>query len=161
MRPRHRDTLARLLINLPCALVIGTCLVALTAMLTGCSSVPRRAGCAPASAVPLAQALPLAQLAAHAAGGEVHRVHGVSMLPVLSSEAVAVTEPADYRTLRTGDIVVYRDRAGVLVMHRLYEYTRAGHWLALGDNNSALDPEPVNAANYAGRVWAIFYVQAE
>jgi signal peptidase I len=160
MKPRRSDPLGRLLLNLPCVLVIAGCLAALVLLGTGCASRPVPMLRTPASTMPLADALPVAEAAARATGGVVHRVHGPSMLPVLSADALAVTEPADFATLRAGDIVVYRDRAGVLVVHRLYEYRSRGDWLALGDNNSALDHEPVTPANYAGRVWAIFYVQA-
>jgi hypothetical protein len=82
------------------------------------------------------------------------------MLPTLGSNVLAVCEPAPFATLRAGDLVLYRNRAGTLIAHRLYQYIPGdAAWFALGDNNALADTQTVSATNYAGRVWVVFYLQ--
>lgn len=112
---------------------------------------------APSSSVPRDRALRLAQLTAASVGGQVFAVAATgSMKPTLDECSIVAVEKTAFDELRTGDIVIYRSRTGVPIIHRLY--TLQGQtWLVLGDNNAAIDPEAVTAGNLVGRVCAIFY----
>ena len=156
MKPIARSVRSHWL-NLVCFLIAGLCLLCL-ALLSGCASTPLLRS--PASAVPREQAMPLALATATAVGGTVHEITGASMLPTLGSNVLAVCEPAPFATLRAGDLVLYRNRAGTLIAHRLHQYIPGdAAWFALGDNNAHADTQTVSATNYAGRVWVVFYLQ--
>jgi signal peptidase I len=129
------------------------------AMFSGCSSVPESAS-APRSSVSRDHALTLATLTARTVGGEVFQIAPTgSMKPTLDESSVVTVERVAFTALRRGDIIVYRNNAGVPIIHRLYEQHGA-RWLVLGDNNSSIDTEAVTAGNFVGRVCAIFYTSA-
>jgi signal peptidase I len=81
------------------------------------------------------------------------------MKPTLDEGSVVTIERVPFTDLRQGDIVIYRNRAGTPVVHRLYQRTN-DRWLVLGDNNPSVDREAVCATNLLGRVCAIFYTSA-
>ena len=122
--------------------------------LSGCTSP---APVAPQSNLSRESALAMAQRTADAMGGRVFTIAPTgSMKPTLDENSVVAVETVYFAQLRQGDIVIYRDAAGVPIVHRLYQ--QAGtRWLVLGDNNSAVDHEAVTPANLLGRVCAIFY----
>lgn len=78
------------------------------------------------------------------------------MKPTLDENSVVTVEVVNYDDLRTGDIVIYRDAAGLPIVHRLH-HKDGNHWIVLGDNNSSVDRETVTNTNLVGRVCAIFY----
>lgn len=81
------------------------------------------------------------------------------MKPTLDESSVVTIERVGFAELRRGDIIIYRNSAGVPIIHRLYEQ-HGTRWLVLGDNNSSIDMEAVTASNFVGRVCAIFYTSA-
>lgn len=79
-----------------------------------------------------------------------------SMLPVFDANALLILEPCDFNALQEGDIVTYRSKRGLLIVHRLNEKLRDGWW-PLGDGNGRLDPELVTPTNLHRRVCGILY----
>jgi len=120
---------------------------------SGCATEP----IAPQSNLPRAKALAIAQQTADALGGRVFTIAPTgSMKPTLDENSVVTVEVVKYEDLRTGDIVIYRDNAGLPIVHRLH-HKDGNRWIVLGDNNSTVDRETVTPVNLIGRVCAIFY----
>jgi signal peptidase I len=80
---------------------------------------------------------------------------GRSMEPLYASGTAIVVREQNFRTLRAGMAVVYRNRANRYVAHLLVEELAAG-WIASGLNNPAPDPELVTAHNFVGVVQAAY-----
>jgi len=115
---------------------------------------------APRSNLSRDSAIIMAQRTAEAAGGRVFTIAPTgSMKPTLDENSVVAVETVVFGQLRKGDIIIYRNSAGVPIVHRLYEQGN-GSWLVLGDNNTAVDREAVTPANLLGRVCAIFYTSS-
>lgn len=126
---------------------------------SGCASAPS-ATVAPQSAVSRENAMTMAQFTAAAVGGRVFTVAATgSMKPTLDENSIVTVETISYSALRAGDIVIYRNRNGAPIIHRLYQQHGA-QWLVLGDNNPSVDREAVTPANFLGRVCAIFYTSS-
>jgi len=70
--------------------------------------------------------------------------------------SVLVVKKIDPAKLRTGMVVVYTNRFGETVAHRLVA-TTAGGWTAQGYNNSKPDSTVVNGVNLVGVVYATFH----
>jgi signal peptidase I len=85
-------------------------------------------------------------------GGSAMRVVGSSMLPYFGDGSVLVVKPVDFSSVRAGAVVVYRNRFGELVSHRL-ETRVAGGWVARGANNRANDSTLVTADNLVAEVY--------
>jgi signal peptidase I len=115
---------------------------------------------APRSNLSRDNAIIMAQRTAEAAGGRVFTIAPTgSMKPTLDENSVVAVETVVFGQLRKGDIIIYRNSAGVPIVHRLYEQGN-GSWFVLGDNNTAVDREAVTPANLLGRVCAIFYTSS-
>lgn len=126
-------------------------------LVTGCSTPRTDTSVAPRSSVSRENAVSLAQLAASTVGGQVFTVAASgSMKPTLDENSIVTIETVPFSDLRQGDIVIYRNRHGIPIIHRLYAQVNGG-WCVLGDNNAAIDRESVTAGNIVGRVCAIFY----
>lgn len=120
----------------------------------GCASTEPLA---PQSNLSREQAITLAQRAADTMGGRVFTIAPTgSMKPTLDENSVVAVEKVAFSDLRQGDIVIYRDVAGLPIVHRLHQKVD-GHWIVLGDNNASVDHETVTPVNLVGRVCAIFY----
>lgn len=131
-------------------------LASLTLAVTGCTTSSTLAT-APRSNVTRDNALALAKHVAASIGGRVYAIApSGSMLPTLDEGSIVTVEKVALDQLKRGDIVVYRNTAGFAVIHRLYE-RHDDRWFVLGDNNTSIDRETVSAANFLGRVCAIFY----
>lgn len=91
---------------------------------------------------------------------KVMRIAGTSMLPFFGEGSLVVVKPIDQSKLRAGMVVVYRNRFGETVAHRLIARSNEG-WTAKGFNNLAADSTPVNGSNLIGVVYATFYTGAE
>jgi len=89
-------------------------------------------------------------------GARVMRIEGKSMLPFFGEGSVLVVKKIDPAKLRTGMVVVYTNRFGETVAHRLVA-TTAGGWTAQGYNNSKPDSTVVNGVNLVGVVYATFH----
>lgn len=95
-------------------------------------------------------------VAARYSNMRVMRVAGESMLPFFGDGSVVVVKRIDVAKLRTGMVVVYTNRFGETVAHRLVETTEGG-WIARGYNNSEADSTVINEANMLGVVYATFH----
>jgi len=112
---------------------------------------------APQSNLSRDNAILMAQRTAEATGGRVFTIAPTgSMKPTLDENSVVAVETVVFGQLRQGDIVIYRNSAGVPIVHRLYQQAN-GCWVVLGDNNASVDTEAVTPTNLLGRVCAIFY----
>jgi signal peptidase I len=115
---------------------------------------------APRSNLSRDSAIMMAQRTAEATGGRVFTIAPTgSMKPTLDENSVVAVETVVFGQLRQGDIVIYRNSAGVPIVHRLHEQAN-GSWIVLGDNNPSVDREAVTPTNLLGRVCAIFYTSA-
>lgn len=101
----------------------------------------------------LADAMKVAELRP---GSQVLRIVGKSMLPFFGEGSVVIVKKIDPAKLRAGMVVVYLNRFGETVAHRLVSATTEG-WVAQGYNNTQTDSTPVNAANLVGVVYATFH----
>lgn len=80
---------------------------------------------------------------------------GRSMRPVIPENgSVSYDSATCFDDLRSGDIVVYRSKDGIWVVHRLFRRMRGGWW-AKGTGNPLPDREYVTPDNLIGRVVAI------
>jgi len=84
------------------------------------------------------------------------RAAGQSMLPYFSDDAVIVVKKIDAARLRVGMIVVYVNRFGEKVAHRVVAPV-AGGWQVQGYNNSRADTTVVDGSNLLGVVYATFH----
>jgi signal peptidase I len=89
-------------------------------------------------------------------GGAVVRVAGDSMLPFFGDGCVLVTKPVAPERLRLGMVVVYRNRFGETVAHRIEGRCEDG-WIVRGYNNDRADSTRVEAHNLLGVVYATFF----
>jgi len=111
----------------------------------------------PVTAVSLSTVLADAQrLAEVRPGAQVMRIEGKSMLPFFGEGSVVVVKKIDPAKLRAGMVVVYTNRFGETVAHRLVA-TVAGGWTAQGYNNAEADSTVVNGSNLQGVVYATFH----
>jgi signal peptidase I len=111
----------------------------------------------PLTGVSLSTALADAQkLATARPGASVMRIEGKSMLPFFGEGSVVVIKKIDPAKLRAGMVVVYTNRFGETVAHRLVA-TVAGGWVAQGYNNSMPDSTVVSGSNLLGVVYATFH----
>ncbi|MFT3780565.1 MAG: signal peptidase I [Nibricoccus sp.] len=111
----------------------------------------------PLSSVSLDTALADAQrLAETRPGAQVMRIEGKSMLPFFGEGSVVVIKKIAPAKLRAGMVVVYTNRFGETVAHRLVTATEAG-WIAQGYNNEMTDSTLVTADNLLGVVYATFH----
>jgi signal peptidase I len=95
-------------------------------------------------------------LASRHAGMQVLRIEGKSMLPFFGDGSLVVIKKIESAKLRPGMVVVYRNRFGETVAHRLVETATTG-WIAKGYNNAEADSTVVNDANMIGVVYATFH----
>lgn len=95
-------------------------------------------------------------VAAHRPNLSVVRVAGESMLPYFSDEAVLVVKKIEAARLRPGMTVVYLNRFGEKVAHRVIARVEGG-WQVKGYNNDRPDSTVVNGENLLGVVYATFY----
>jgi len=95
-------------------------------------------------------------LAARHPGAGVVRVEGRSMLPFFGDGSVLVVKRIAAADLRVGMVVVYTNRFGETVAHRVVAGA-PDRWTVRGYNNDAPDTTVVNDANLHGVVYATFY----
>lgn len=111
----------------------------------------------PVAPISLATALADARaLAAHHANMTVMRIEGVSMLPYFGTGSVLVVKKINAARLREGMVVVYTNRFGDTVAHRLVARVDGG-WQVKGWNNDRADTTVVNPSNLLGVVYATFH----
>jgi signal peptidase I len=111
----------------------------------------------PVSPISLETALADARaLAAQHANMTVMRIEGVSMLPYFGEGSVLVVKKINAARLREGMVVVYTNRFGETVAHRLVARVDGG-WQVKGWNNDRADTTVVNPGNLLGVVYATFH----
>ena len=111
----------------------------------------------PVSPISLETALADAQtLAARHANMTVMCIKGVSMLPYFGEGSVLVVKKINAARLREGMVVVYTNRFGDTVAHRLVARVDGG-WQVKGWNNDRADTTVVNTSNLLGVVYATFH----
>lgn len=98
-------------------------------------------------------------------GGTAYTILTGSMLPTLAPGTMIITQPVPMSELMIGDVITYQfvtDEPAV-VTHRITAITYAADgriaFRTVGDNNGAVDENPVQAGQVRGRVWyAVPYV---
>lgn len=98
-------------------------------------------------------------------GSQVYTVLTGSMEPTLSPGTLIVTRPVDPHTIAVGDMITYQIESGQpgVVTHRVVatSYAAKGEvsFRTRGDDNNAVDSEPVQSGQVRGTVWyALPYV---
>ncbi|MFA5264647.1 MAG: signal peptidase I [Opitutaceae bacterium] len=95
-------------------------------------------------------------LASLHANAKVMKISGTSMHPFFGDGTLIVVKPISESKLRVGMVVVYRNRFGETVAHRLVS-RQNDSWIAKGYNNAEVDSTPVNGSNLVGVVYATFH----
>lgn len=109
-----------------------------------------------ASSLPVAFSEALADarsIAGLHADASILQVSGSSMHPFFGNGALLVVKPIALGQLRKGMVVVYTNRFGETVAHRLVS-VQAGGWVAQGYNNSQPDSTLITSSNLRGVVYA-------
>lgn len=76
---------------------------------------------------------------------------GWSMYPMMRpGRDEAVIAPADTKKLKRGDVVLYRRKAGILVLHRIWKANKEGIFL-VGDNQVEIEG-PVQREQVKGKL---------
>jgi signal peptidase I len=131
-------------------------LVAITIGMVGVQQVRGSTG-APVTPISLETALADAKaLAAMHANMTVMCIEGVSMLPYFGEGSVLVVKKINAARVREGMVVVYRNRFGETVAHRVEGHVDGG-WMVKGWNNDSADTTVVNGSNLIGVVYATFH----
>src|SRR5579883_3103358 len=97
-----------------------------------------------------------AKIASRHSDMQVLRIEGKSMLPFFGEGSVVIVKKIAAESLQAGMVVVYQNRFGETVAHRLIAQTNDG-WVAQGFNNNAADTTHVNASNLMGVVYATLH----
>jgi signal peptidase I len=84
------------------------------------------------------------------------KVEGRSMLPYFGDGSVVIVKAIDAAALREGMIVVYKNRFGETVAHRLIR-AKAEGWVAQGYNNRTADSTLVTSENLLGVVYVTLH----
>lgn len=133
--------------------------LAVSPALAGGAVARKAANFANGSSVSLTTAVADGHRLAAKAGDSVVRVSGSSMLPYFGDGAVLVVRSMAVEALKPGMVVVYRNRFGETVAHRIEGRTAAG-WTVKGANNAANDSTVVTADNLMGTVYVTLYSSA-
>jgi signal peptidase I len=83
---------------------------------------------------------------------KIYSMVGISMVPTLVEPMILETEPADY--YNPGDVVVFIDRNGKTIVHRIVK--RVGSVVTTRGDNNLLDDEPIVRQNILGKVVAAY-----
>jgi signal peptidase len=91
-------------------------------------------------------------------GGTAMTVLTQSMEPGLPPGTLVVMRPTPVEEIRVGDVMTYQIRSGesAVVSHRVVSKTYADGELTFvtkGDNNDAVDPDPVREVQVRGTLW--------
>jgi signal peptidase I len=91
-------------------------------------------------------------------GGSAMTVLTQSMEPGLPPGTLVVIRPTPVDEIKIGDVITYQIRSGesAVVSHRVTSKTYTDGeptFMTKGDNNDAVDPEPVRAVQIRGTLW--------
>lgn len=87
-----------------------------------------------------------------------------SMLPVMDRNCYIVCRDISFDALREGMLVIYQEKEGRRLLHRIYEKKTPQGWSVKGDNNRRTDPEyitPETANRELKEVIAIIYYKRQ
>jgi signal peptidase I len=126
----------------------SSCLALIAALAIG----PGAKGGPDGAADPLADACALASARP---GLRVMRVQGESMAPFFTDGAVVIVKTIPVARLHPGMVIVYRNRFGETIAHRVLA-AAAGGWQVKGQANGAPDSTLVTEKNLIGVVYAVF-----
>ena len=87
---------------------------------------------------------------------QILRISGRSMLPFFGDGSVVIVKKIAASDLREGMVVVYHNRFGETVAHRVVNSVATG-FVVQGYNNTAIDTTVVNDANLVGVVYVTFH----
>lgn len=136
---------------------IPSVLLRLALVLVGFAGARVSAMVLPTTPVSLDTALRDARaMVADRVGFEIMRVSGRSMLPFFGDGSVLVVKKIPAAKLRPGMVVVYQNRFGETVAHRVVGGNATG-WTVRGYNNEASDSTAVTEANLIGVVYATLH----
>ena len=77
-----------------------------------------------------------------------------SMEPTIRALRPVISVPVDAKDVQIGDIVTYKHKSGMTIVHRVIEAQEDGTFIFKGDNNSVQDPQPVTPEQIGYRaVW--------
>ena len=96
------------------------------------------------------------KLATRHGGMQVLQISGDSMLPFFGNGSVVIVKSIEASQLREGMVVVYKNRFGETVAHRLIASGKDG-WTAQGYNNTEADSTLVDDSNLVGVVYTTFH----
>jgi signal peptidase I len=96
------------------------------------------------------------KVAARHSDMQILRISGRSMLPFFGDGSVVIVKKIAANQLREGMVVVYQNRFGEIVAHRVVNSIATG-FVVQGYNNSAIDTTVVNDANLIGVVYVTFH----
>src|SRR5690554_1797470 len=74
---------------------------------------------------------------------EIKSASGDSMFPRYPERSILVLEPVPFNELEKGLGVVFLDKNGGVIHHRLSYKNNRGYWVARGDNNDFFDADQV------------------
>jgi signal peptidase I len=80
------------------------------------------------------------------------RTSGQSMEPAFHDGWILLIMPTQWEDLQVGQVVAYKNRQGVLIVHRL-THSYGESWLIQGDNNPVPDAEQVTRKNLVGVIY--------
>jgi signal peptidase I len=103
----------------------------------------------------LANTLQDAQIIAAKHSGQVFQVSGESMMKFFRPGSLIVTIPADFNEVKAGQVIVYKNSSGKLVVHRAVRKV-GEEWVVRGSENGFDDLSRVNRGNLEGVVYVIF-----
>jgi signal peptidase I len=96
------------------------------------------------------------KVAARHSDMQILRISGRSMLPFFGDGSVVIVKKIAANQLREGMVVVYQNRFGETVAHRIVNSVSTG-FVVQGYNNAAIDTTVVNDANLIGVVYVTFH----
>jgi len=130
-----------------------------TLLIAGMIGAQEASGSTPAAPVTFGEALfDAEQIASLNPQWEVVQVTGNSMQPYFGNHSILVVSRADFEGIGVGTTVVYADREGDLVSHKVVEVTPEG-LRTMGHRNFRVDPDRVTPSNLHGVVVAVFHTQ--
>lgn len=80
------------------------------------------------------------------------RTSGISMEPAFHDGWILLIMPTQWSDLQVGQVVAYKNRQGLLIVHRLI-HSYGDSWLIQGDNYAAPDAEVVTHQNLVGVIY--------
>lgn len=84
-------------------------------------------------------------------GNQIMVVLSGSMSPTFDTGSVVAVGPADFKEIKQGDIITFKDPEGMTITHRVVEVTE-GELRTKGDANDGVDTAPVTPERLIGKV---------